>query len=73
MTWTTSWLIILDPVANSVVGYLDRAGYISEVCVHQDEIFVLRRNSETDLIRLALKPEAILKGIKLHSLFICPC
>ncbi|XP_041353427.1 tectonin beta-propeller repeat-containing protein 2-like [Gigantopelta aegis] len=65
LTWTSTWIIILDPEANSVVGYLDKAGYISDVCVHHDEIFVLRRNTETDLIRLALKPEAI---PKVHAL-----
>ncbi|XP_046579933.1 tectonin beta-propeller repeat-containing protein 2-like isoform X3 [Haliotis rubra] len=57
LTWTPLGMFILDPESNAIIAGTDRLGYIADVSVCNDEIFVLRRNVECSLIRIAEKAE----------------
>lgn len=57
LVWTPSALYLLDPNSNAVIGSQTRLGYIVSVAVNNDEVFVLRRNTSSNLIRIALFPE----------------
>lgn len=57
VTWNDSSMYILCPEDNSVVGSQRALGAVVDVAVTEDEIFILRKNNEKNLIRLALYPE----------------
>lgn len=57
VTWNTSALYILSPSDNEVIGSQGNMGIIEDVAVTDDEIFVLRKKTERNLIRIATKPE----------------
>ncbi|XP_067682961.1 tectonin beta-propeller repeat-containing protein 2-like [Haliotis asinina] len=57
LTWTPLGMFILDPESNVIIAGTDRLGYIADISVCNDEIFVLRRNVECSLIRIAEKAE----------------
>ncbi|XP_071079116.1 tectonin beta-propeller repeat-containing protein 2-like [Haliotis cracherodii] len=72
MTWTPLGMFILDPETNVIIAGTDRLGYIADVSVCEDEIFVLRRNVECSLIRIAEKAEVpsvknVLSSIPAHT------
>ncbi|KAJ8308928.1 hypothetical protein KUTeg_013802 [Tegillarca granosa] len=57
VTWNTSALFILSPSDNEVIGSQSNIGTIEDVAVTKDEIFVLRKNADRALIRIAENPE----------------
>lgn len=57
VTWNDSSMYILCPEDNSVVGSQRTLGAVVDVAVTEDEIFILRKNNEKNLIRVALYPE----------------
>lgn len=64
VTWNDSSLYVLCPEDNSVVGSQRALGAVVDVAVTEDEIFILRKNNEKNLIRIALYPEK--KGESLY-------
>lgn len=57
VTWNESSLYVLSPEDNSVVGSQRALGAVVDVAVTEDEIFILRKNNERNLIRIAVYPE----------------
>ncbi|XP_078316066.1 tectonin beta-propeller repeat-containing protein 2-like isoform X2 [Crassostrea virginica] len=57
VTWNDSSLYILSPEDNSVVGSQRALGAVVDVAITEDEIFILRKNNERNLIRVAVYPE----------------
>eukprot|EP00105_Crassostrea_gigas_P024495 XP_011444749.1 PREDICTED: tectonin beta-propeller repeat-containing protein 2 isoform X2 [Crassostrea gigas] len=57
VTWNDSSMYVLCPEDNSVVGSQRALGAVVDVAVTEDEIFILRKNNEKNLIRVALYPE----------------
>eukprot|EP00105_Crassostrea_gigas_P024491 XP_011444745.1 PREDICTED: tectonin beta-propeller repeat-containing protein 2 isoform X1 [Crassostrea gigas] len=64
VTWNDSSMYVLCPEDNSVVGSQRALGAVVDVAVTEDEIFILRKNNEKNLIRVALYPEK--KGESLY-------
>ena len=56
VTWNQSCLYVLDPERTCVVGTQKHVGQIKSVISTGDEIFILRRNTNRDLIRISTKP-----------------
>ncbi|XP_062587133.1 tectonin beta-propeller repeat-containing protein 2-like, partial [Saccostrea cucullata] len=64
VTWNESSLYVLSPEDNSVVGSQRALGAVVDVVVSEDEIFILRKNNERNLVRVAVYPEK--KGESLY-------
>ena len=56
VTWNQSCLYVLDPESTSIIGTQKHIGKIKSVVTTGNEIFVLRRNTNRDLIRIATEP-----------------
>ncbi|XP_061173817.1 tectonin beta-propeller repeat-containing protein 2-like isoform X2 [Saccostrea echinata] len=57
VTWNETSLYVLSPEDNSVVGSQRALGAVVDVAVSEDEIFILRKNNERNLVRVAVYPE----------------
>ncbi|KAL8602690.1 hypothetical protein ACOMHN_058643 [Nucella lapillus] len=60
VTYNASTLFILHPHRSVVVASQSQLGGIVDVAVYQDEIFILRRHTDSAVIRIAYQPEALL-------------
>ena len=56
VTWNQSCLYVLDPENSMVVGSQKYIGKIQSVVATGNEIFVLRANTNRDLIRISTEP-----------------
>ena len=56
VTWNQSCLYVLDPENSMVVGSQKYIGKIQSVVATGNEIFVLRRNTNRELIRISTEP-----------------
>lgn len=59
VTYNATSVFILDPRRNVVLASQSRFGGVVDVAVHGDELFVLRRNAEDTIVRIAVKPEVV--------------
>ena len=57
VSWSDTHLYVLNPCNTTVIGSQPRLGVILGVAVTDEEIFVLRRNTNKNIVRIALKPE----------------
>ncbi|XP_060077875.1 tectonin beta-propeller repeat-containing protein 2-like [Ylistrum balloti] len=56
VTWTSSHLYLLNPDNNTVIASQARLGILVGVVVTKDDLFILRRNTSRNVVRLGLKP-----------------
>ena len=72
VTYNATTLYVLEPRLNSVVASQNRLGGIVDLAVHKDEVFVLRRHTDSAVMRLACQPEPLLpKGDSSTSVMFC--
>ncbi|XP_021379917.1 tectonin beta-propeller repeat-containing protein 2-like isoform X1 [Mizuhopecten yessoensis] len=58
VTWSSSHLYLLNPDNNTVVASQARLGVLVGVAATEDDLFILRRNTSRNVVRLGLKPLA---------------
>lgn len=58
VTWSSSHLYLLNPDNNTVVASQARLGILVGIAVTKDDIFILRKNTSRNVVRLGLKPLA---------------
>lgn len=59
VTFNPMMLFILNPEQNCVVAGQNRFGGIVDIAINKNEIFVLRRHTDDEVIRIAEDPEII--------------
>ncbi|ESO90159.1 hypothetical protein LOTGIDRAFT_233953 [Lottia gigantea] len=65
LTYNNNTMFIIEPSTSQIIGVQDKIGEIIDLAVNRDEIFVLRKNTELALIRLAYKPEEMKHTVNL--------
>ena len=63
VTCNETCLYVINPENNTVVGSQRKLGHVLDISVTKNEIFILRKNSNRNLIRIGFYPES--KGGKL--------
>ncbi|CAC5385613.1 TECPR2 [Mytilus coruscus] len=59
VTWSDSSLFILNMDNTSVIGGTFHVGTIQNIAVTNDEIFILRKDTDRNVIRIAERPETL--------------
>ena len=66
VTWSDSSLFILNTDNTSVIGGSFHVGPICHIAVTNDEIFVLRKDTDRNVIRIAERPESLAGLYEIH-------
>ncbi|KAK6181171.1 hypothetical protein SNE40_009090 [Patella caerulea] len=65
VTWHGGNLFIIEATNSQVLCVQSRIGTIVDLAINNDEIFILRKNTEINLVRIALKPEEVKHQVKI--------